>query len=84
MLTHHSLDYGTFLTEIALDGAVSWPLRQLASVMLKKYINVHWSKNSDKFLEPEVNAEHKIRIKAMLLNGKWSRHLQVLIVFLQL
>src|SRR5437868_5419846 len=62
-------DYGVNLTEITLDSSVTWPLRQLSSVLLKQFITHHWSKTCDKFQQPEVNFESKQRIKALLLNG---------------
>lgn len=57
------------MTEIALDRQLSLPIRQLASVLLKSFTNVHWSKTSDKFQEPEVNAENKQRVKHALLHA---------------
>jgi len=37
-------DYGLYLTEIALDQNIEWPVRQLASVLLKQFVNSHWAK----------------------------------------
>jgi hypothetical protein len=69
----HNLDlrteYGQHLAEIALDPAVNWPIRQLASVLLKQFIEGHWSVNREKFEEPEIPADVKIRIRTMLISG---------------
>ncbi|RWS09017.1 Importin-9-like protein [Dinothrombium tinctorium] len=62
-------EYGIHLTEISLDPSVNWPLRQLASVLLKQYIDFHWSRIHDKFQEPEVEAEAKAKIKRLLMHA---------------
>ena len=54
-----------------LDRADSGQLavRQLAAVMLKQYIYVHWSCESDKFRAPETPATAKQAIRNMLPLG---------------
>ena len=36
-------DYGVYLTELTLDCSGQVAVRQLAAVMLKQYIDCHWS-----------------------------------------
>jgi hypothetical protein len=43
--------------------------RQLAGVLFKQYIEVHWSQNSEKYQEPEVEAVVKQRVKQLLPLG---------------
>ncbi|RWS24145.1 Importin-9-like protein, partial [Leptotrombidium deliense] len=62
-------EYGIHLTEISLDLGINWPLRQLASVLLKQYIDVHWCRGHDKFQEPEVEKDAKVHIKRLLMNA---------------
>ena len=44
-------------------------VRQLAAVMLKQYIDVHWSAESDKFRAPETTPAAKQSIRNMLPLG---------------
>ena len=45
------------------DGALA--IRQLASVLLKQYVEAHWSQHSEKFWGPETSMA--VSIVAMLL-----------------
>ena len=60
-------DYGVILAEVAHTPHIDLPLRQLASVVLKQYVESHWSHESGKFCEPQVTAEAKRVIKHLLL-----------------
>ncbi|KAI1295774.1 Importin-9 [Halotydeus destructor] len=60
-------DYGIHLTDITLDKTIAWPIRQLSLVLLKQFVNTHWSKSTDKFQEPEVDHDNKVRIRGRLL-----------------
>ena len=44
-------------------------VRQLAAVMLKQYIDVHWSAESEKFRPPETTPAAKQSIRNMLPLG---------------
>lgn len=55
------------LAEVAHTPHIELPLRQLASVVLKQYVESHWSHESGKFCEPQVTAEAKRVIKHLLL-----------------
>lgn len=54
---------------LILDQATDFGIRQLAGVMFKQYIEIHWSQNSEKFKEPEMNENVKARIKQILPAG---------------
>ena len=60
-------DYGVILAEVAHTPHIELPLRQLSSVVLKQYVESHWSQESGKFCEPQVTAEAKRIIKHLLL-----------------
>ena len=62
-------EFGVCLTELVLDGAGQLAVRQLAAVMLKQYIDVHWSNESEKFRPPETSAAAKQSIRNMLPLG---------------
>lgn len=55
------------MTDIVLTSLIDWPIRQLSAVLLKQYIVSHWTSQYEKFEEPEVNAENKVRIRAALI-----------------
>jgi hypothetical protein len=46
--------YTLALTEIAVDNTRDISVRQLAGVLLRKYITKHWTKDIENFVEPEV------------------------------
>jgi len=48
------LEFGVYLTEFTVDTSVAVEVRQLASLLLKQYVEVHWSQHSDKFRQPET------------------------------
>ena len=45
------------LAELTASGEVSVAYRQLASVLLRQYLDCHWSSLAEKFAEP-VPADH--------------------------
>ena len=45
-------EYGSVLAELTASGGVGVAYRQLASVLLRQYLDCHWSRQSDKFTEP--------------------------------
>lgn len=57
------------LVNVLLDKSSAFGLRQLAGVLFKQYIEVHWSQNAEKFEEPEVDAVVKARVKQLLPIG---------------
>ena len=47
-----ALEYGAVLAELTASPEVSVAYRQLASVLLKQYLESHWSPLADRFTEP--------------------------------
>ena len=62
-------EFGVCLGELVLDTGSGLAVRQLAAVMLKQYIDVHWSSDSDKFRPPETTPAAKNMIRNMLPVG---------------
>jgi len=46
--------YTLALTEITVDNTRDISIRQLAGVLLRKYVSKHWTKDIENFIEPEV------------------------------
>lgn len=46
--------YTLVLTEITVDNTRNISIRQLAGVLLRKYVSKHWTKDIENFVEPEV------------------------------
>ncbi|KAL8589419.1 hypothetical protein ACOMHN_021571 [Nucella lapillus] len=64
-----NLQFGVFLAEITVDSEGPLAIRQLASVLLKQYVQSHWSEHSDKFRVPETTEAAKGRIRQILPVG---------------
>ncbi|XP_076468794.1 importin-9-like [Babylonia areolata] len=62
-------EFGVFLAEITVDPNGPLAIRQLASVLLKQYVQSHWSEQSDKFRVPETTEAAKARIRQILPVG---------------
>ena len=60
-----------YLAEFTVDTSVAVEVRQLASLLLKQYVEVHWSQHSDKFRQPETSD----RVTDLHIYGT-SEHLQ--------
>ncbi len=56
------------MIEISLNETISQPIRQLSAVLLKQYIESHWTANSDKHIPPIVSPNVKSVIREILLN----------------
>lgn len=62
--------FGIHLTEITLDARLPLAVRQLASVLLKQYVDAHWCRHGeDKFRPPETLPEAKAIIRDLLPKG---------------
>lgn len=48
------IEFGVYLAEITVDAQGPLAIRQLASVLLKQYVQCHWSQQSDKYISPET------------------------------
>lgn len=62
-------EYGIHLTEFVIDSTGHLPIRQLASVLLKQYVETHWCSLAEKFRPPELNNTAKEKIKELLPLG---------------
>ncbi|KAK7102594.1 importin-9-like [Littorina saxatilis] len=62
-------EFGVFLAEITVDPNGPLAIRQLASVLLKQYVQSHWSEHSDKFRAPETTQAAKGQIRQILPVG---------------
>ncbi|XP_037091260.1 importin-9-like [Pollicipes pollicipes] len=62
-------EYGRHLSELTLDVHCALPMRQLASVMLRQYVDTHWTPASDKFQPPEPSEQTKTFIRQVLPLG---------------
>ncbi|XP_043599539.1 importin-9 isoform X2 [Bombus pyrosoma] len=62
-------EFGIHLTEFVVDPNGHLPIRQLASVLLKQYVETHWSSVAEKFRPPEIKYATKERIKELLPIG---------------
>ncbi|KFM58485.1 Importin-9, partial [Stegodyphus mimosarum] len=62
-------EFAIHLTELMLDAHAPLAVRQLASILLKQYVESHWSANSEKFRPPETTPEAKAAVRAMLPMG---------------
>lgn len=62
-------EFGIHLTEFVIDPNGHLPIRQLASVLLKQYVETHWCSLAEKFRPPELNNAVKERIKELLPLG---------------
>ncbi|KAG2426502.1 hypothetical protein HXX76_011729 [Chlamydomonas incerta] len=63
--------YASLLATLSTDGGISDDLgvRQLAAVILKQVIKKHWSAEGPKFEAPELSANERAHIKAVLPAG---------------
>lgn len=62
-------EFGIHLTEFVVDPNGHLPIRQLASVLLKQYVETHWSSVAEKFRPPEIKHAAKEKIKELLPLG---------------
>nr|CAB3256618.1 importin-9 [Phallusia mammillata] len=62
-------DFAVILAELTVDENRGLPIRQLASLVLKQYVECHWNKLADKFSPPETTYPAKVAIRQMLPLG---------------
>ncbi|RNA14456.1 importin-9 [Brachionus plicatilis] len=62
-------EYSLVLVSILLDQSCEFSIRQMSGVLFKQFVEVHWSQNSEKFKEPEIDAEIKSKIRKILPLG---------------
>ena len=62
-------EYGVVLCELTLSPAGPLPVRQMTAVLLKQYVDAHWSVDAEKFVAPEATPAAKEAIRRMLPQG---------------
>ncbi|XP_075930627.1 importin-9 isoform X2 [Petromyzon marinus] len=62
-------EFGVHLAELTVDPHGALAIRQLASVVLKQYVETHWSSHSEKFRPPEAPESAKAAIRQLLPAG---------------
>lgn len=70
--------YGVYLAEMVLDTGLDLGLRQLASVMLKQYVEESWTINDEsEKLHPLASDQAKKMIKSILPEGLYDPNSKV-------
>eukprot|EP00047_Mylnosiga_fluctuans_P022920 m.129227 g.129227 ORF g.129227 m.129227 type:complete len:1009 (+) comp9427_c0_seq1:1767-4793(+) len=65
-----SPEFSTAAATLMAEGSVDLAVRQLAGVVLKQHVDVHWApENEERFQPPEVPHEAKQATKAILLSA---------------
>eukprot|EP00117_Sycon_ciliatum_P025680 scpid22203/ scgid1813/ Importin-9; Importin-9a; Importin-9b; Ran-binding protein 9 len=62
-------EFGVYLTEFTISPESDLSGRQLASVLLKQYVEAHWCSGQDKFRPPVTPPQAKAVIRQMLPDG---------------
>ena len=57
------------MTELTLEHDGLLQIRQMAALLLKQYVDRHWSSLSEKFQGPETSTQAKATIRSMLPHG---------------
>lgn len=68
------LGYGVYLAELTLDESLDQGLRQLASILLKKYVDEHWTSTDDDPNRLVASKQAKDAIKTILPEGLHSNN----------
>ncbi|KAM6977557.1 importin-9 [Aplochiton taeniatus] len=62
-------EFGVHLAELTVDPQGALAIRQLASVILKQYVETHWCSQSEKYRPPETTDRAKAAIRELLPGG---------------
>ncbi|XP_073252649.1 importin-9-like [Porites lutea] len=62
-------EFGVHLAELTVDRTGALAIRQLASVILKQYVEAHWTVNAEKYRDPETTEAAKAEIRRLLPEG---------------
>ncbi len=57
------------LCELTLNPLEPLPQRQMTAVLLKQYVDIHWTPDAEKFVSPEASPAAKETIRRMLPQG---------------
>ena len=66
---YNIIEYGVVLTELTLQHDGILQIRQMAALLLKQYVDTHWTSTSEKFKGPETSPQAKATIRQMLPHG---------------
>lgn len=78
LLNYITDGYGVYLTEIVVDQTLDLPLRQLASVMLKQYVESSWTEGDDpEPIKIVASEQAKKVIKSILPEGLYDANSKV-------
>ena len=61
--------FGLGLTRVALNHSLPYGTRQLAAVVLKKYVKEHWQEGEGRFIQPQTSDQEKPAIRELLPTG---------------
>ena len=61
--------FGLGLTRVALNQSFPYGTRQLAAVVLKKYVKEHWQEGEGRFIPPQTSEQEKQAIRELLPRG---------------
>lgn len=70
-------DYPIHLLEIVLTTDEALEERQMACVLLKKYISTHWSPLQENFIDPIISEAVKTKIRSVLPMGLSDVHQKI-------
>eukprot|EP00808_Paulinella_micropora_P024858 g56499.t1 len=62
----HNEGFGMVLLSLLANPQVPSSLRQMAGIILRQHIEVHWSKDCDKFAPPEIAEKEKTELRQRL------------------
>jgi len=62
-------EFGVHLAELTVDTNMAFAVRQLSSVLLRQYVEAHWSQHSEKYRAPETSPQAKAIIRQILPVG---------------
>jgi importin-9 len=74
---YSSTGYGIYLAELTLDDTLDLGLRQLASIMLKKYVDDHWCLDDDDQTKLIASDQAKQAIKNIIPKGLYSNNSKI-------
>ena len=70
-------EFGVHLAEFTVDPQGALAIRQLASVLLKQYVEAHWSVHSEKFRAPEPSEavrNNTFARRSVLCHSVWAEY----------
>lgn len=72
IIIHFLLGYGVYLSELIMNQSFELPLRQMACIMLTRYVENHWAEGDDNHQETVATEQAKKTIRNILPNGLYD------------